>query len=91
MTSSFARLVMRMGTGQPDETGLATSLPQPGTAPAISSALKTEARRTDGGRTLIVDAGGEDVIVVLAAAGGDAQQIWDFIQQRKTGRKTGRM
>jgi hypothetical protein len=31
------------------------------------------------------------VIVVLDAAGADARQIWDFIQQRKAGRKTGRM
>ena len=80
-----------MGTGQPDETGLAASPPQPGTAPAIPSALKTAARRPDGGRTLIVNVGGEDVIVVLAAAGGDARQIWDFIQQRRTARKTGKM
>ena len=79
-----------MGTGQPDGTGLATSLPQPGTAPAIPSALQTAARRLAGGRTLIVDAGGEDVIVVLDAAAADARQIWEFIQQRMTVRKTAR-
>jgi hypothetical protein len=39
----------------------------------------------------VVDANGEDVIVVLDAAGADAQQIWDFIQQRRTARKTGKM
>ena len=80
-----------MGTGPPDETGLEVFLPQTSTAPAIPPALRTAARRTAGSRTLIVDAGGEDVIVVLDAAGSDAKQIWDFIQQHRAARKTGRM
>jgi hypothetical protein len=79
---------MRMGTGPPEEASLAAFLPQPATSPAISLALSNAARRSASGRTLIVDAGGEDVIVVLDVAGGDARQIWDFIQQRITGRKT---
>jgi len=31
------------------------------------------------------------VIVVLDSAGADAGQIWDFIQRRRTARKTGKM
>jgi hypothetical protein len=80
-----------MGPGPPDETGLAAFLRHPRVTPALPSALKAAARRTADGRTLIVEAGGEDVIVVLDAAGADARQIWDFIQQRKAGRKTSRM
>jgi hypothetical protein len=81
-----------MGTGQPDEIDLAAYLPQPGTPPAMPSALRSAARRpTDGDRALVLDAGGENVIVVLGEDGGDAGQIWDFIQQRLTGRKKGRM
>jgi hypothetical protein len=79
-----------MGPGPPDETGLAAVLPQTRAA-HIPSALKTAARRLADSQTLIIDANGEDVIVVLDAAGADARQIWDFIQQRKAGRKTGRM
>jgi hypothetical protein len=81
---------MRMGIGPPDQTGLAVFPSPPDTAPAIPAALSA-ASRPVGGETLIVDANGEDVIVVLDPAGADARQIWDFIQQRKTGRKTGRM
>jgi hypothetical protein len=82
---------MRMGTGPPDETGIAAFLPQPGVDPAMPLPLSTAARRAADGRTLIVDAGGEDVIVVLDPAGADARQIWDFIQQHRTARKTGKM
>jgi hypothetical protein len=82
---------MRMGTGPPDQTGPAVFQPQPGTAPGMPSALGSAARRPADSQTLLVDANGEDVIVVLDAAGADAQQIWDFIQQRKADRKTGRM
>jgi hypothetical protein len=53
--------------------------------------LSAAARRPAGGHTLIVDAGGEDVIVVLDSVGADAGQIWDFLPQRRTARKTGRM
>jgi hypothetical protein len=85
---------MRMGTGPPDENGMAAFLPQPepqpGVDPAGPSPLSTAARRPAGGRTLIVDAGGEDVVVVLDTADADAQQIWDFIQQRRIDRKTGK-
>jgi hypothetical protein len=80
-----------MASGPPDETGLAVFRSQPDTAPAIPAALSSAARRPAGDETLIVDANGEDVIVVLDPAGADARQIWDFIQQRKTGRKTGKM
>jgi hypothetical protein len=82
---------MRMGSGPPDETGLAVFPSPPEAAPAIPAALSSVASRPAGAETLIVDANGEDVIVVLDPAGADARQIWDFIQQRKTGRKTGRM
>jgi hypothetical protein len=80
-----------MGTGPSDETGVAAFRPQPGADPDIPLPLSTAARRPAGGHTLIVDAGGEDVIVVLDPAGADAQQIWDFIQRRRTARKTGKM
>lgn len=80
-----------METGPPEETSMAAFPPQPGVDPAMPLPLSTAARRPAGGRTLIVDAGGEDVIVVLDAAGADAGQIWDFIQQRRTARKTGKM
>lgn len=40
-------------------------------------------------RTLILDAGGEKVIVVLGRDAGDAGEIWDFIQHRTTTRGTG--
>jgi hypothetical protein len=87
MTSSFAGLGRRMGTG--DEVDLAI---QPGTPPAMPSALRTAARRpADGDRALVLDAGGENVIVVLAEEGCDAGQIWEFIQQRLVRRKKGRM
>jgi hypothetical protein len=82
---------MRMGTGPPEETGIAASLPEPGVDVATPLPLSTAARRPAGGHTLIVDAGGEDVIVVLDSAGADAGQIWDFIQRRRTARKMGKM
>jgi hypothetical protein len=91
MTFSLARLGMLMGSGPPDETGMAALMPQPATDPAIPLALTSATRRPVGGNTLIFDAGGEDVIVVLDTAGADARQIWDFIQRRRTGRKIGRM
>jgi hypothetical protein len=81
---------MRMGTGPPDETGIAAIPPQPDVEPAVPLPLSTGTRRP-AGDTLIVDAGGEDVIVVLDPAGADARQIWDFIQQHRTARKTGKM
>jgi hypothetical protein len=79
-----------MGTGPPDENGIAAFPPQPGVGPATPLPLSTAARRP-AGDTLIFDAGGEDVIVVLDPAGADARQIWDFIQQHRTARKTGKM
>jgi hypothetical protein len=82
---------MRMGTGPPEETGIAASLPEPGVDVATPLPLSTAARRPAGSQTLIVDAGGEDVIVVLGTASADARQIWDFIQQHRTARKTGKM
>jgi hypothetical protein len=80
-----------METGAPEETSMAAFLPQPEVDPATPLPLSSAVRRPAGGHTLIVDAGGEDVIVVLDAAGADARQIWDFIQQRRTARETGKM
>lgn len=81
-----------MGTGRHDEIDLRAYLPRPSAPPVMPSALRTAARRpADGDRALVLDAGGENVIVVLAEEGGDAGQIWDFIQQRLTGGTTGRM
>jgi hypothetical protein len=76
-----------MGTG-PGETGQAASPSQPGTAPVPPATLRAAVRRpADGDRALVLEAGGDNVIVVLADEGGDAGQIWDFIQ-RLAGWKT---
>jgi hypothetical protein len=85
-----------MGAGRHDEIDLAAFLPRradpPAGLPAVPPALRTAARRpADGDRTLVLDAGGENVIVVLAEDGADAGQIWDFIRHRQTGRNTARM
>jgi hypothetical protein len=80
-----------MGTGRPDEIDLAAYLPA-AASPAMPSSLRTAARRPgDGDRGLILDAGGENVIVVLGEDAGDADAIWNFIRQRMTGRNTGLM
>jgi hypothetical protein len=80
-----------MGTGPPEQASMAAFLPQPGVDPGIPLPLSSAARRPAGGHTLIVDAGGEDVIVVLDSAGADAGQVWDFIQRRRAARETGKM
>lgn len=72
-----------MGTGRPDETDLAAYLPPADPAPVMPSSLRTAARRpADGDRALVLDAGGENVVVVLGEEAGDAGAIWSFIQQR---------
>jgi len=48
-------------------------------------------RPSPGGAVLVLDAGGQNVVVVLGEEEGDARQIWTFIQQQLTGRKTVRM
>jgi hypothetical protein len=89
-----------MGTGRPDEIDQAACLPSAGpptTTPTTArnttpSALRTAARRpADGDRTLVLDAGGENVIVVLGEEAGDAGEIWTFIRQRMAVRNRGLM
>jgi hypothetical protein len=72
-----------MGTGQSDEIDLAAYLPSADPTPVMPSSLRTAARRpADGDRALVLDAGGENVVVVLGDDAGDADAIWRFIQQR---------
>ena len=60
--------------------------------PELPSALRMAAHRpAPGGSTLVLDAGGQNVVVVLGEDEGDARLIWAFIQQQLTGRKTVRM
>jgi hypothetical protein len=81
-----------MGTGRSDEIDLAAYLPPGAPPPAMPSSLRTAARRpADGDRALVLDAGGENVVVVLGEEAGDASAIWSFIRQRMTGRNTGLM
>ena len=80
-----------MGTGRPDDTDLAAYLP-PAASPAMPSALRAASHRPGHfDRAVVLDAGGENVVVVLGEDAGDADAIWDFIRQRMTGRKTGQM
>jgi len=72
-----------MGTGRSDEIDLAAYLPPAGPALVMPSSLRTAARRpADGDRALVLDAGGENVVVVLGDEAGDADAIWSFIHQR---------
>ena len=76
-----------MAIGKPDHTrGF-----EPGRAP-LPPSLRLAARRPpEGGSTLVLDAGGQNVVVVLGEEGGDAGQMWAFVQQQLSGRKTVRM
>jgi hypothetical protein len=81
-----------MGTGRSEEIDLAKYLPPAPPAPTMPSSLRTAARRpADGDRALVLEAGGENVIVVLSEDTGDAGAIWSFIRQRMTGQNTGLM
>jgi hypothetical protein len=81
-----------MGTGRPDDVDLAAYLPPAAPPPAMPSSLRTAARRpANGDRALVLDAGGENVVVVLGEDHGDAGAIWSFIRQRMTGQNTGLM
>jgi hypothetical protein len=60
--------------------------------PELPSALRLAAHRPPpGGSTLVLNAGGQNVVVVLGQDEGDAKLIWAFIQQQLSGRKTVRM
>jgi hypothetical protein len=73
-----------MGTGRPDDIDLAAYLPA--APPAMPSALRSAARRPGYfDRAVVLDAGGDNVVVVLGEESGDANAIWDFIRQRMTG------
>ena len=79
-----------MGPGRPNEIDLAAYQPPAGPPPAMASSLRTAARRpADGDRALVLDVGGENVIVVLGEDAGDAGEIWNFIRQRMTGPEHG--
>ncbi len=74
-----------MGTGRSENIDLAACLP-PAAAPAMPSALRAAARRPGYfDRAVVLDAGGDNVVVVLGEEAGDANAIWDFIRQRMTG------
>ena len=63
--------------------------PSPGGPPA---ALVSAARDPGkGGSTLVLDAGGQNVIVVLDADGGEAGLMWACIQKFLSGGKAIRM
>jgi hypothetical protein len=60
--------------------------------PELPSALRRAAHRPPpGGSTLVLDAGGQNVVLVLGEDEGDARLIWAFVQQQLNGRKTVRM
>jgi hypothetical protein len=60
--------------------------------PELPSALRLAAHRpAPGGSTLVLNAGGQNVVVVLGEDEGDARLMWAFIQQQLSGRKTVRM
>jgi len=76
-----------MAIGEPDHLRGFEAAPAP-----LPSPLRLAARRPpEGGSTLVLDAGGQNVVVVLGEEGGDARQMWAFIQQQLSGRKTVRM
>ena len=74
-----------MGTGRSDDIDLAASFPA-AAPPAMPSALRAAARRPGYfDRAVVLDAGADNVVVVLGEESGDANAIWDFIRQRMTG------
>jgi hypothetical protein len=76
-----------MAIGEPNH--LRGFEPEPAPLP---SRLRLAARRPpEGGSTLVLNAGGQNVVVVLGEEGGDARRMWAFIQQQLSGRKTVRM
>ena len=80
-----------MGTGRSEDIDLAAHL-SPAAQPAMPSALRAAARRPGYfDRAVVLDAGGESVVVVLGEGAGDADAIWDFIRERMTGQNTGLM
>jgi hypothetical protein len=59
---------------------------------ALPAALRLAAHRPpEGGSTLVLDAGSQNVVVVLDEQGGDARLMWAFIQHQLSGGKTVRM
>jgi hypothetical protein len=75
-------------TVRPDSSGWTDDVPRGG----LPSALIQAARQPpQGGTTLVLDADGQDVIVVVGEQGGDARQMWAFIRQQLTGKKAARM
>ena len=80
-----------MGTGRSEDIDLAAHL-SPAAQPSMPSALRAAARRPGYfDRAVVLDAGGESVVVVLGEDAGDADAIWDFIRQRMAGQNTGLM
>jgi hypothetical protein len=78
-----------MATGRPDEPrAISPADPQA----SLPTALRLAAHRpAPGGSTLVLDASGQKVVVVLSEDGGNAWLIWGFIKQQLSGRKTVRM
>jgi hypothetical protein len=79
-----------MVTGQPGPGGWrpGSGVSLGGPPPALVSAAR---RPPEGGRTLVLDVGGQNVIVVLGEDGGEASLMWACIQKYLTGGKAIRM
>ena len=75
-------------TVQPDSSGWTDGVPRGGLPSALIQATR---QPPQGGTTLVLDADGQDVIVVVGEQGGDARQMWAFIRQQLTGKKAARM
>jgi hypothetical protein len=81
-----------MGTGRSEDIDLAAYLPPAAPPLAMPSALRAAARRPGYfDRAVVLDAGSDNVVVVLSEEAGDADAIWGFIRQRMTGQNTGLM
>ncbi len=69
--------------GWTDDAWRAGSLP-----PELIQAARSPKQ---GGTTLVLDAGGQSVIVVLGDQGGDARVMWEYIRKHLTGQTAVRM
>ena len=85
----MAGLERRMPTGQSESVDRQADVrPRAGSPPsALVRAVRSPHR---GGSTLVLDADGQNVIVVVAD-GGDPMLMWAFIKQHLSGRKAVRM
>ncbi|HEX4658938.1 MAG TPA: hypothetical protein VH307_16240 [Streptosporangiaceae bacterium] len=79
-----------MVTGQPEPGGWQAGFsPVSGDPPPVL--ISAVRRPREEACTLVIDVGGQNVIIVLKEEGGEAGAIWAFIQKFVTGRKAVRM